>query len=102
MEVYETLCNEPWCWSPREVDELTDFQIWELVIKPAVEKSKEREKRNPNRGRVGVPDKKTRLPTREEYVLIGQKFHGDPEVMGKEYDKWAESEQGKRLSKRKR
>lgn len=40
MRAIETLGGEPWCFSPDVIARLTDFQIWDVYVRPAVERSK--------------------------------------------------------------
>lgn len=86
------LCNEPWCWTPREVSQLTDYQAWELVIRPAVKKSREMRRERGGRGpQVGHGWEKSprKLPNREQYVLVGERLGVPREVSEAEYDRWA-------------
>ena len=54
------------------------------------------------RNRVGVPNRKTSLPSREDYVKIGLTLAGVQESptiserLERKYDEWAASEDGKR------
>lgn len=81
MRVYQTLCNEPWCWTPSEVGRLTDYQVREVVFKPIRDRARRR-----NGG-------KSRLPTRQEYIDVGVKLGGDPELLGRDYDAWAATQE---------
>lgn len=49
-------------------------------MKPAL-----RRNRDPDRGRVG--GKADRLPSRDEYVMVGVKLGGDPAALGAAYDR---------------
>lgn len=81
------LGNEPWCWPPRVVGRLTDFQAWEIVLKPALERHRKRSRGDPPRGGKALPD-------REEYIEIGLRLGGDREQLGREFDKWAATQGG--------
>lgn len=69
---------------------MTDYQIWDLVLLPAVRRSREMDRRNGD-GR-GVRGRANRLPTKEEYVEVGIKLGGVRELLEADYDKWAASQ----------
>ncbi len=46
----EVMAGEPWCFDPEQIRRLTDWQIEELYLKPAVRKSEAME-----RDRKGLP-----------------------------------------------
>jgi hypothetical protein len=84
------ICGEPWTKLPSEVGELTDWQIWNLLIRPAVRRS--RAARGKRKRRKG-PDP---LPNRDEFIAGGLHFGGTAEHWAKAYDEWAASEEGQR------
>lgn len=90
--VYELLSGEPWCWTRQEINSHTDYYLWEIIIRPAVRKSREMERRNSGDrgGRVGHgwENSKKKLPNREQYILIGARLGIPADVCGAEYDKF--------------
>ncbi len=80
--MFGLLCNEPWCWTPAVVGKLTDWQVWEIIVKAAARRKGKR---------AGLPPKKagkSRMPSREEYILVGTATFGqDAEALGREYDR---------------
>lgn len=48
------MMGEPWCYTPEEVAQLTDVQIWHLYIDPAVERSKQMQSGGASRSRSGT------------------------------------------------
>lgn len=73
------MAGEPWCFTPAQIAELTDWQIVELYVKPAEERAEEvrRERDGVGRGEFGrpilanPPDPPTPiLPDRSEYVAF--------------------------------
>ena len=93
--MYETLCGEPWCWTPQVIGELTDYQVWELVLRPALRRAREFDrKRSGSKGRRPRPSNK--LPDREEYVQGGMLLTGagTREHWEREYDKFVASQEG--------
>jgi hypothetical protein len=96
--VYELLSGEPWCWTREEINGETDWYLWEIVIRPAVRKSRELERKNNGRGKVGHgwEDSKKKLPNRDQYILIGARLGVPKEVSEREYDKFiADRKKGK-------
>lgn len=88
------LVAEPFRLSKEQIGELTDWDVWELYIRPAVQKAREDEDRD------GEPrNRKTKLPTREEYVITGMQLGGNRADLEKAYDQWAASEEGQRLTR---
>lgn len=94
VAAYGLLCNDPWHYRPEEVGRLTDWQIMELVIGPAVRRSRRNrgltEPTEP-RGRRGRRKEKrgplAGLPSREAFIRGGvEVFGGDPEKLAAEYD----------------
>lgn len=84
----QSLRLEPYCWSTREIGELTDHQFWEQIIKPAIA----RNRRQRNRPRNPSPTD-NRMPTKEEYVAGGVALGGRKEDMEATYDKWLASKE---------
>jgi len=89
--VYGLLCNEPWCWHPADVGRLTDYQIFELVLRPAARRARRAERdRGPG---AALPRRKAKaggsgLPDREGYVAVGVGTFGmTPEQAGAEWDR---------------
>lgn len=58
--------------------------MWKLYFKPAIERSRKDKGKGRRRARGGGKD---RLPSREEYILVGRKFGGTAEDLGREYDR---------------
>lgn len=85
MDVYGTLCTEPWCFHPEQVNRLTDWQIWSLVIRPAVLRA--RQTRGGGQRPRGRKRPKSRLPTRDEYIQMGLRFGGTEDHWAAEYDR---------------
>lgn len=69
----------------------TDYYLWEVVIRPAVKRAEALEKRNGNRQGVGRSRGPFKLPTKEEYVLVGERLGIPREMSEKEYDKFLAS-----------
>ncbi len=44
IEMLTALAQEPWCFHPSQIAELTDWQVMELYIKPAVKRADELKK----------------------------------------------------------
>lgn len=78
-----------------EIGELTDWHVWELYIWPEVVRARRQDGSRAGDG-FGRRGKKTRLPTKEEYIATGERLGGDRDDLGKAYDQWAASEEGKR------
>lgn len=76
---------------PREeIGELTDWHVWELYIKPALRKAGKKAGK-------GGKKRKLRLPTRDEFIATGVHLGGNPDALGRQYDEWAASDEGRRL-----
>jgi hypothetical protein len=64
----QMMCQEPWCFTPAQVAELTDWQIEHLYYRPAIERAQKLEsdiaKTNPNA--VTPVGRGDGLPTDEE------------------------------------
>ncbi len=71
------LAQEPWCFHPSQIAELTDWQVMELYIRPAVKRAEEL-KKDVDRDRAESPfsspsspsPKASRLPPREQSIDI--------------------------------
>jgi len=92
---FEILGGEPWCFTPEQIGKLTDWQVWELYVKPAVRR--QRDSRRKRHGRRPPKDKYGGVPNRDEFIAGGLHFGLTEEHLGAEYDKWAATEQGQRL-----
>jgi hypothetical protein len=98
--VYQILLADPFRVAHAEIGELTDDQIWELYIHPELERAKKNRPRGEG-AEEEEPEKKgrSRLPTRDEYIAGGLALGGNAEDLGKAYDQWAASKEGKRLTR---
>lgn len=85
--------GEPWCFTPAEIGKLTDHQVWEIYVRPAVRRSRQA------RGTGRRKRKGSDIPGRAAYIAMGVAFGGagTEEHWAKEYDAWAASEEGQRV-----
>lgn len=87
--MFQTLCGEPFYYRPWEVGRLTDYQIWELLFRPAIRKQKQWDRAS-GKG-PGLPPKrfrsKRKVPTRDQYIEVGKKLGLSAEEAGAEYDR---------------
>jgi hypothetical protein len=60
------LCQEPWCFTPTQVGQLTDWQVVHLYLKPAEERAKRFEEERAKAGGGGPPPGSTRRSTEAE------------------------------------
>ncbi len=79
--------GEPWGWTPAETGAVTDWQIWNVYVRPAV-------RRQQAAGRTGNPPrlKKGRgdgIPDREGFIALGMQMQIPRAHLEKEYDAWA-------------
>lgn len=87
--------GEPWCFTPAEIGSLTDWQIWELYVRPAVRRQeatrdagkRPRLKKAPGDG----------IPDREEYIELGLHMQIPREHLEREYDAWAATPEAQAL-----
>lgn len=100
MAVYELLSGEPWCWTRAEINGHTDWYLWEVVIRPAVKKAEEFERKHGKGGdgRVGHgwEESERKLPSKEQYILVGERLGIPRDVSAKEYDKFLAARRAKR------
>lgn len=54
-DAYVMLSQEPWCYTPGQIANLTDWQIEHLYAKPAAERSEELRKSTPATGGKSAP-----------------------------------------------
>lgn len=84
---------EPWCKSVAEIRKLTDWQVHNLIFLPALRAAAKRDQ--DQRAMEGLPPKKkrkTRLPTKEEYFLVGERIGMPRDRLEQE---WAKAQNGK-------
>lgn len=67
---------------------MTDYYIWEVVVKPAVRKSLEMERKYGKRTGVGRSRGRFKIPTKKQYREVGTKLNIPPEVCDREYEKF--------------
>ncbi len=84
MIVLQTLCNEPWCWTPEQARKITDDQFYYLFVQPSRRKERRKHGRSANKGRI---------PNRSDYVLGGVALGGKQEDMERAYDEWLKTQQ---------
>lgn len=84
--------GEPWTFTPTEIGKLTDAQIWDQYIKPAIDRQRGTRRRRRRKGEYddGIPDKET-------YVLLGLHAGLTREKLEADYDTWAASEEGQAI-----
>jgi hypothetical protein len=87
---------EPWCWTPDQVGKLTDAQLWDIYLKPAIERQKEQERARRGK-RKRKPDPFGGIPSRAEFIAGGLHFGLTEEQAAAQYDEWAATEEGQRL-----
>lgn len=92
---FELMGGEPWCFAPEQIGKLTDWQIWELYVKPAVRRQRDATRKG--RGRKPPKDRYGGVPSREEFIKGGLHFGLTAEHLGAEFDRWAATEEGQRL-----
>lgn len=69
--------------------------MWNIVIRPAVRKSREMDRKNRGGRHIGERSKR-KLPTREGYILIGERLGVPREISEREYDKFMADRRAKR------
>lgn len=89
------MSGEPWCWTQEEINQHTDKYLWNVVIRPAVRKSKKFDRENRG-GRHPGERSKRKLPSRESYILIGERLGVPREISEREYDKFVADRRAKR------
>lgn len=77
--------GEPWLFTPAEIGRLTDWQIWEMYVRPVVRRHQDA-KRGGRRKKKGTGDG---IPNREEYIELGLHMQIPQEHLEREYDAWA-------------
>lgn len=92
MKVIRTLVNEPFCWTPKQARKITDYQFYELIIKPAIMRNRNRDGKFAD---VRGSRKKKRMPTKEEYVVGGVMLGGIKADLEAAYDRWLASKGNK-------
>ena len=92
VKLYAALVNEPYLLTPRQIGRLTDRQIWELYVQPAIERQKEHERQTRGWGNKygtnGVPDRFQPEPEWKRGKIKGKgKSPGKPGKSSKD-DEW--------------
>lgn len=94
--MFQALCGEPWLYRPEEVGRLTDYQVWEILIRPAARKQRQwdreygRRKARPGRPPKRKPNTDGRpdgVPTRKQYIAIGRQLGLTRKQAAAEYDR---------------
>lgn len=85
---FEMLSGEPWCWPRHWITPLTDWYIWEIVIRPAVKKAREFDRKHGKREGVGRSRGPFKMPSKEQYVMVGERLGVPKEVSEAEYEKF--------------
>ena len=87
--------GEPWCFTPTEIGLLTDRQIWDQYVKPAVDRQRAARRKPRRRRRRGEHD--DGIPSKEAYVLMGQHTGKSREELEATYDAWAATDEAQAI-----
>ena len=93
--MYEILSGEPWCWTQEEINRHTDAYLWNVIIRPAMRKTRKMERQRKG-GRNPGERSRRKLPSREGYILIGERLGVPRERSEQEYDKFVADRRAKR------
>lgn len=95
LAAFRAMAGEPWCLTPGAIGKLTDWQIWELYVKPAVDRQREA-KRGTGSGKR-KRDPFDGIPSRADYISGAAHFGIPEEHAAAEFDKWAATDEGRRM-----
>lgn len=86
--------GEPWTFTPTEIGLMTDRQIWDQYVRPAVRRARGA---NPQQRRRKGDRTGDGIPSREAFVTMGvASVPGTTtDYWGAEYDTWAGSDEGR-------